>query len=63
VPSNFYQNCSVIQLEIRDGASTRDSFIVEIRLCYPRFVVVAVVVFFFKFQMNLQIALSNSEEF
>jgi hypothetical protein len=33
-------NCSVIQLEVRDGDSTRGSFIVENSFCYPRFFVI-----------------------
>ena len=42
---SFYHNCSVLQLEVRHGDSTRGSFIVENSFCYPRF---------FLFQMNLQ---------
>jgi hypothetical protein len=29
VPCSFYHNCSVVQLEVRQGDSTRGSFIVE----------------------------------
>jgi hypothetical protein len=29
VPCSFYQNCSVVQLNVRHGDSTRGSFIVE----------------------------------
>jgi hypothetical protein len=39
VPCSFYQNCSVVQLEVRHGDSTRGSFIVENSVCYPRFFV------------------------
>ena len=52
-PCSFYHNCSVVQLEVRHGNSTRDSFIIEESFCYPRFLL---------FQMNLQIALSNFVE-
>jgi hypothetical protein len=31
-----YHNCSVLQLEVRHGDSTRGSFIVENSFCYPR---------------------------
>ena len=51
VPCNFYHNCSVVQLEVRDGDSPRSSFIVENSVCYPGFLL---------FQMNLEIALFNS---
>jgi hypothetical protein len=37
VPCSFYHNCSVAQLEVRDGDSTRVSFIVENSFCCPRF--------------------------
>jgi hypothetical protein len=47
----FYHNCSVIQLEIRNGDSTKVSFIAENSFCYSSPLV---------FQMNLQIGLSNS---
>jgi hypothetical protein len=53
VPCSFYHNCSVVQLEVRNGDSTRGSFFVENSFCSPKFLL---------FQMNLQIALSNSEE-
>jgi hypothetical protein len=36
----FYQNSSVVQLEIMHGESTRGSFIIEKSFCYPRFFVV-----------------------
>jgi hypothetical protein len=52
IPFRFYQNCYVVQLDVKDGDSTRSSFIVETRFYYPSF-------FFFLFQMNLQIDLSN----
>ena len=55
----MYRNISEVQLEVRDGDSPRSSFIVEKNFRYPVFVVVVVVLLF---QMNLQIALSNSEE-
>ena len=51
IPCSFYHNCSVVQLEVRHGDSTRGYFILEKSFCYPRFLL---------FQMNLQIALSNS---
>ena len=51
VPCSFYHNCSVVQLEVRDGDSSRRSFILENSCCYPRVLL---------FQMNLEIALSNS---
>ena len=41
----------LVQLEVRDGDSSRSSFIVENCFCYPKFLF---------FQMNLQIALSIS---
>jgi hypothetical protein len=47
---SFYQNCSAVHLEGRDGDSIRYSFIVENDFCYPRFLLV---------EMNLKIALSN----
>jgi hypothetical protein len=47
----FYHNCSVAQLVVRNGDSTRHSFIVENSFHYPMFLL---------FQMNLQIVLSNS---
>jgi hypothetical protein len=37
LPFSFYQNFSVVQLEVRDGDSIRGSFIVENSFCYPRF--------------------------
>jgi hypothetical protein len=51
----FNHNSSVVQLQVRHGNSTRGFFfvvVVENSFCYPRF--------FLLFQMNLQIALSNS---
>jgi hypothetical protein len=36
VPCSFYHSCFVVQLNVRHGDSTRDSFIVENSLCYPR---------------------------
>jgi hypothetical protein len=36
----FYHNCSVVQLEVRHGDSTRSSLIVENSFCYPRFFVI-----------------------
>ena len=36
IPCSFYHNCSVVQLEVRDGDSNRGSFIVENSFCYPR---------------------------
>ena len=36
----FYHNCSVVQLEVRDDDSTRGSFIVENNFCYARFFVI-----------------------
>jgi hypothetical protein len=29
IPCSFYHSCSVVQLEVRDGDSTRSAFIVE----------------------------------
>ena len=49
--SSFYHYCSEIQLEARDGDSSRSSLIVENSFCYPRFLL---------FQLNLQTAFSNS---
>jgi hypothetical protein len=39
VPCSFYHSCSVVQLEIRHGDSTRGSIIVENNFCYPGFLV------------------------
>ena len=36
IPCSFYHNCSEVQLEVRDGDSSRGSFIVENSFCYPR---------------------------
>jgi hypothetical protein len=67
----FYHYCSVVQLEVRDGDSTRSYFIAENNFCYPRFLFVCLFVLiwfgfgfvFLLFRLNLQIVLSNSEEF
>ena len=48
IPYIFYHYCSVIQLEVRDGDSDRDLFIVENSFSSPVLFVI---------QMNLQIAL------
>jgi hypothetical protein len=40
VPCSFYHNCSVVQLEVRHGDSTRGFFIVEKSFCYPSFFVI-----------------------
>jgi hypothetical protein len=40
VPCSFYHSCSVEQLEVRYGDSTRGSFIVENSFCYSRFFVI-----------------------
>jgi hypothetical protein len=37
VPHSFYQNCSVLELKVRQGDSTRGSFIVESSFSYPRY--------------------------
>jgi hypothetical protein len=39
IPHRFYHNCSVVQLEVRNGDSTRGSFIVENSFHYPGFFV------------------------
>jgi hypothetical protein len=39
-PCSFYHNCSVVQLEVRLGDSTRGSFILEKSFCYPRVFVI-----------------------
>jgi hypothetical protein len=49
--AGFYHYCSVVQLDFPGGDSFRISFIVENDFHYPGFLL---------FQMNLQIALSNS---
>jgi hypothetical protein len=36
----FFHNCSVVQLEVRHGDSTRGSFIVEKGFCYPMFFII-----------------------
>ena len=51
IPCSFYHCCSVIQLEVRDGDYLRSCFIVKKSFASPCFLL---------FQMNLQIALSNS---
>jgi hypothetical protein len=38
-PCSFSINSSVVLLEVRDGESTRDFFIVENSSCYPSFFV------------------------
>ena len=40
VPCCFDHNCSVVQLMVRHGDSTRGSFILEKSFCYPRFFVI-----------------------
>jgi hypothetical protein len=52
-PRSFYHYCSVVQLEVRNADSPRSFFTVENSFHYPGFLL---------FQMNLRIALSNSEE-
>ena len=37
VPCSFYHNCSIVQLEVREGDSKRSSFIVENSFGYPGF--------------------------
>jgi hypothetical protein len=37
---SFYHNCSVVELEVRDGDSPRGSFIVEKSFGYLRFFVI-----------------------
>ena len=37
LPCSFYHNCSVVQLNVSNGDSTRPSFIAENSFCYPRF--------------------------
>jgi hypothetical protein len=37
IPCSFYLNCSVVQLEVRDGNYTRSSFIVENGFPYPEY--------------------------
>jgi hypothetical protein len=36
----FNNNCSVVQLNVRHGDSTRGSFIVANSFCYPRFFII-----------------------
>ena len=52
IPCRFYHYCSVVQLEVKDGDSPRNSFIFENSFCYPEV--------FFLIQMNLRIAPSIS---
>jgi hypothetical protein len=40
IPCSFYQNCSVVQLEVRHGDSPRSSFIAENSFCCSRFFVI-----------------------
>jgi hypothetical protein len=40
VPCSFYHNCSLVQIEVRDGDSTRVSFIVEKTFRYPGYFVI-----------------------
>jgi hypothetical protein len=35
IPCGFYYTCSVIQIEIRDGDTSRSSFIIKICFSYP----------------------------
>ena len=37
IPCRFYHYCSVVQLEVKDGDSPRNSFIFENSFCYPVF--------------------------
>ena len=39
VQCSFYYNCSLVKRLVRNGDSTRDSFILEKSFCYPRFFV------------------------
>jgi len=41
MPYGFYDYCSVILLEVRDGDSARSSFIAEDSFSYPGFFVIA----------------------
>jgi hypothetical protein len=40
VSCSFYHNCSIVQLEVRHGDSTRGSFILENSYCCPRYFVI-----------------------
>jgi hypothetical protein len=51
IPYRFYHYCSVIQFDIRDGDSSRRSFIVENSFSYPGI-----------FVIPNEFALSNYEE-
>jgi hypothetical protein len=48
VPCTFYHSCSVVQLEVRDGDSTRGSFIAENSFAF---------LVLLSFQIKLQITL------
>jgi hypothetical protein len=54
IPCSFYHDCSVIQLEVRNGVPPRSSFMLRIVLAILDFFVVVV-------PNDLQIALSNSK--
>jgi hypothetical protein len=45
----FYLYCSVVQLEVWDGVSTRGAFTVENRFCYPRLLLLLLLLFLFLF--------------
>ena len=42
IPCQFYHDCSAVQFVVRDGDSSRISFIVQDCFSYPGFVVVVV---------------------
>jgi hypothetical protein len=46
ISCSFYHNCSVVQLEVRDGDFPRSSFIVENSSHYPRFFVILGICYF-----------------
>ena len=46
IPYSFYYDCSVVQLEVRDGDASRSSFIVQDCFSYPVFVFYLFVCFF-----------------
>jgi hypothetical protein len=52
-----YHYCSVVQLEVRDGNSSRSSFITQDCFGYPLFCCLLVCLFFY---MKLKIVLSRS---
>jgi hypothetical protein len=54
IPCSFYQYFSVIQLEIRDGESLRNSFIVNNCFYYP-----GVLFFCMKLRIGLSMSLKN----